>query len=78
MMKKTEEKYKSDLKEKNLVFEQENSKLAEKQKKALEQMETKYNDLKQVHEREVKDLFQNVGTLKFVKEMRFFKKQWDD
>lgn len=24
------------------------------------------------------DLFQNVGTLKFVKEMRFFKKQWED
>ena len=33
--------------------------------------------MKGVHDKEVKDLFENVGTLKFVKEMRFFKTQWD-
>jgi len=26
----------------------------------------------------VKDLFENIGTLKFVKELRFFKKQWGE
>ena len=24
------------------------------------------------------NLFENIGTLKFTKEMRFFKKQWDE
>jgi len=38
----------------------------------------KYTDLKEVHDSEVKDLFENIGTLKFVKEMRFFKKEWDE
>lgn len=38
----------------------------------------KYTDLKEVHDEEVKDLFENIGTLKFVKEMRFFKKEWDE
>lgn len=26
----------------------------------------------------MKELFENIDTLKFTKEMRFFKKQWDD
>jgi hypothetical protein len=30
----------------------------------------------EVHQKEVTELFENVDTLKFVKEMRFFKKQW--
>jgi hypothetical protein len=37
-------------------------------------MTKKYTDLKTLHDKEVKDLFENVATLKFVKEMRFFKK----
>ena len=31
-----------------------------------------------MHEKEVKELFENVDTLKFVKEMKYFKKQWQD
>ena len=38
----------------------------------------KYNDLKGEHDKQVKDLFENINTLKFTKEMRFFKKQWDE
>jgi len=34
--------------------------------------------LKKEHDSDVKDLFENIGSLKFVKEMRFFKKQWDE
>lgn len=50
----------------------------DKHKKELELANKKYGDLKKTHDKEVHDLFQNVGTLKFVKEMRFFKKQWDE
>ena len=38
----------------------------------------KYNDLKIQHETDVRELFENIGTLKFVKELRFFKKQWGE
>lgn len=38
---------------------------------------TKYTQLKSEHDTEVKELFENIDTLKFTKEMRFFKKQWD-
>ena len=38
----------------------------------------KYNDLKMQHETDVRELFENIGTLKFVKELRFFKKQWGE
>ncbi len=37
----------------------------------------KYSELKKVHDQEVHDLFENINTLKFVKEMRFFKQQWE-
>jgi hypothetical protein len=60
------------------MFEQEITKMHEKHGRELELANKKYSDLKETHDKEVKDLFQNVGTLKFVKEMRFFKKQWDD
>ena len=52
--------------------------MPERNKKELELANKKYTDLKKTHDKEVHDLFQNVGTLKFVKEMRFFKKQWDE
>lgn len=48
--------------------------MQEKHKKELELSNKKYADMKATHDKEVQDLFQNVGTLKFVKEMRFFKK----
>ena len=35
-------------------------------KKELELSEQKYQDLKETHDKEVHDLFQNAGTLKFV------------
>jgi len=38
----------------------------------------KYTELKKQHETDVKELFENIGTLKFVKELRFFKKQWGE
>lgn len=39
-------------------------------------MSGKYEELKGLHEKEVHELFENIGTLKFVKELRFFKGQW--
>lgn len=67
-----------DLSKKNKQFEEDTLKLNERHKKELEGANKKYVDLKKTHDKEVHDLFQNVGTLKFVKEMRFFKKQWDE
>lgn len=77
-MSQTEERFKVDFKKRNDQFEEDTSKLNDKHKKEIEASSKKYADLKKTHEREVHDLFQNVGTLKFVKEMRFFKKQWDE
>lgn len=37
----------------------------------------KYSELKNKHDKQVVELFENINTLKFVKEMRFFKKEWD-
>jgi hypothetical protein len=73
-MSQTEEKFKIDFKKKNKQFEEDTIKLNEKHKKELDATNKKYTDLKKTHDKEVHDLFQNVGTLKFVKEMRFFKK----
>lgn len=42
----------------------------------MSEVEKKYGELKTMHEKEVKELFENIGTLKFVKELRFFKGQW--
>jgi len=73
-MSQTEEKFKIDFKKKNKQFEEDTIKLNEKHKKELDASNKKYTELKKTHDKEVHDLFQNVGTLKFVKEMRFFKK----
>lgn len=77
-MSQTEERFKVDFKKRNDQFEVDTFKLNDKHKKEIDASSKKYADLKKTHEREVHDLFQNVGTLKFVKEMRFFKKQWDE
>lgn len=77
-MSETESKYKKELKDKSLVFEQESNQLTEKHKAQLTEAMKKYTDLKEDHDKQVKDLFENIGTLKFTKEMRFFKKQWDE
>merc|ERR1711865_746127 len=74
-MSQTEERFKVDFKKRNDQFEVDTFKLNDKHKKEIDASSKKYADLKKTHEREVHDLSQNVGTLKFVKEMRFFKKQ---
>ena len=43
---------------------------------SLTEVEGKYTELQKMHDKEVKELFENIGTLKFVKELRFFKGQW--
>jgi len=43
----------------------------------LAEVTNQYTQLKSSHDKEVKELFENIDTLKFTKEMRFFKKQWD-
>ena len=37
-----------------------------------------YESLKSKHDTEVKELFENKDTLKFVKQMKFYKKEWAD
>ena len=44
----------------------------------METSSKKFKKLSEMHQKEVKELFENVDTLKFVKEMRYFKKQWQD
>ena len=50
-MKETEEKYKKELKEKSLVFEQESNSLTEKHKSELGSTMKKYTDLKEDHDK---------------------------
>ena len=52
------------------------SKEIDNKKNEVKKETEEYESLKSNHEKEVKDLFENIGTLKFVKELRFFKKQW--
>lgn len=73
-----QEHFERQLKEKTLLFDAQSNELTTKHKKELNKAMRKYTDLKEVHDQEVKDLFENIGTLKFVKEMRFFKKEWDE
>ena len=54
------------------------SSLAEKRKGELEKEKQKYTEVKATHDKQVKDLFENIGTLKFVKELRYFKSQWQE
>jgi hypothetical protein len=37
-----------------------------------------YDSLKSKHDGEVHDLFENKFTLKFVKQMRHYKKEWNE
>lgn len=77
-MEDVQDHYERQLKEKTLIFDAQSNELTTKHKKELQKAMKKYTDLKEVHDQEVKDLFENIGTLKFVKEMRFFKKEWDE
>ena len=77
-MAETERKYKDELKEKTLLYEKESNELTEKHKQELESAMTRYKEFRKAHEQEVKDTFENINTLKFVKEMRFFKKEWEE
>lgn len=77
-MEDIQDHYEKQLKDKTLLFDTESNALTQKHKKELQKAMKKYTDLKEVHDQEVKDLFENIGTLKFVKEMRFFKKEWDE
>ena len=50
----------------------------EKKQQEVKKETEQYEKEKKDHEAEVTDLFENIGTLKFVKELRFFKKQWQE
>ena len=73
-----ENTYKKEISELNKKYEKQMKENKDKYKKELYVVNKKYQELKKVHEKEVKNLFKNVGTLKFAKEMRFFKKQWEE
>ena len=46
------------------------------QSESVSEIDQKFKALKTQHDQDVKALFENIGTLKFVKELRFFKGQW--
>lgn len=72
-LKDTEENLKKQLAEKNIGAENEKKALVDINQKSLNELNGKYNELKTFHDKEVKQIFENVGTLKFVKNLRFFK-----
>ena len=47
-----------------------------KETEELEKTKKDYESLKSKHDTEVKELFENKDTLKFVKQMKFYKKEW--
>ena len=47
-----------------------------KETEELEKTKKEYESLKSKHDTEVKELFENKDTLKFVKQMKFYKKEW--
>jgi len=67
---------KQQLSEKQKDADKEVKALADKNNQSLEELKSKYTELNSAHDKEVKNLFENIGTLKFVKELRFFKGQW--
>jgi hypothetical protein len=77
-MKKTEDQYKKEISDKTMLFQKESNTLADKHKSELENASKEYQKLKTDHDKDVKDLFENIGTLKFVKELRYFKQQWEE
>ena len=46
------------------------------QAEELSKLKKDYDSLKSKHDSEVKELFENKDTLKFVKQMKFYKKEW--
>ncbi len=52
----------------------------EREKLSLDLQKTskEYESLKQKHDEEVTELFENKDTLKFVKQMKFYKQQWGE
>ena len=46
--------------------------------KELKAERKKYEQLKKVHDQEVKDVFKDESTHAFIKKMRSFKKQWSE
>ena len=44
--------------------------------KELKELKEKYDNLRNKHDSEVKELFENQHTLKFVKQMKHYKDEW--
>lgn len=44
----------------------------------LNKVKKDYESLRSKHDAEVQELFENKDTLKFVKQMKFYKKEWSD
>ena len=57
---------------------QELQELSKSHKQQLKDHESEYSSKKSDHEKQVKTTFENINTLKYVKELRFFKKQWQE
>ena len=75
-MKEIEDSFNLQVKQKNIEFEKKKQSLVQRKSESLQELEKQFKEASDVHEREVRTLFENKGTLKFVKELRFFKSQW--
>jgi hypothetical protein len=60
--------------------EQSSKELSDNKKSSEELSKTKkdYESLRTKHDAEVQELFENKDTLKFVKQMKFYKKEWSE
>ena len=74
--KKTEKENQAEMKKMSEKFEADLAKIEKQYKKDLEQKDHELVNDHAKQGKEERDLFQNASTLKFVKDMRFFKKQW--
>ena len=54
------------------------SELSKSHKNMLKEKESDFVSKKSDHEKQVKSTFENINTLKYVKELRFFKKEWQE
>lgn len=74
--KKSEKENQAEMKKLSQKFEADLAKIEQQYKKDLEEKDHQLVNDHAKQGKEERDLFQNASTLKFVKDMRFFKKQW--
>ena len=77
-MSKVELKYKKDMEDADMTHQKILAQNESTFKEALANENKKYDSLKQIHDQEVTDIFEDEKTLSFIKDMRSYKKKWGE